>query len=147
MVKWLFLLLGTFSAAIYAGPIVCTQDRQIQAEEFAGASHDWDSLHTFYKQFVACDDGGTAEGVSETVMNLLSQEWQTTSRLIQLVSKDRGFKKFVLNHIDATGNLSDIVRLKSNARKQCPKEGGDFCRLIIDRAKTATGEMSNELSK
>jgi hypothetical protein len=137
-----FALLIMLSSCSHAGSINCNQEQQIRAERASETSHDWDSLRRAYRQFKNCDDGGTAEGFSETVMKLLAEKWETTPRLFALIAHDKGFREFVLNHINATGDPSDIEKLKNNAQYHCPDPKNEMCQLIILRAKLAIEDMN-----
>lgn len=124
-----------------AGIVNCTQQEQLRAEDASTTAHDWDALHLAYQQFENCDDGGTAEGFSDTVMKLLADKWETAPRMFELTSHDSGFKRFVLNHINATGNLDVIKRLQENAQSHCIAHRRDMCKLIVSRAKLAVRDM------
>lgn len=142
MIYLLFFLLISAPTYAHARSVNCTQEEQLRAEDASDTAHDWDSLHRAYSQFGNCDDGGTAEGFSDTVMKLLANKWETTPRLFVLISRDNGFKEFVLNHINATGDPDDIEKLKKNAQYHCSAQRNDMCKLIILRAKLAIETMN-----
>ena len=142
MIYLLFFLLTNAPTYVHASSVNCTPEEQIKAEEASDTVHDWDSLYRAYSQFGNCDDGGTAEGFSDTVMELFAKKWETTPRLFVLISRDKGFEGFILNHIDATGDPDDIEKLRRNAQYHCPAQRNKICKLIILRAKIAIENMN-----
>lgn len=144
LMSYLFYFFVLLSVPIYAHAnlINCTHEEQLKAEEASNTVHDWDSLHRAYHQFGNCDNGGTAEGFSDAVMRLLADKWETAPRLFALISHDKEYKKFILNHINATGGSDDIEKLEKNAQYHCPAQGRDMCKLIIIRARLAIEDMN-----
>jgi hypothetical protein len=131
------VLLLVFPSLCQARAINCSPEEQLQAEKASETANNWHKLFLAYHKFANCDDGGTAEGFSDTVMKLLADNWETSPRLFELAAHDDGFKNFVLNHIDATGDDDDIKKLEDNAEHLCPNGDTEMCKLIVVRAKAA----------
>ena len=52
--------------------------------------------------YARCDDGYIAEGVSAFVTETLSKKWNTVDNLDAETRSRPAFRRFVLNHVDAT---------------------------------------------
>jgi len=131
----LVLILVNAPTCVYAGHLNCTTEEQLVAEKASETAHDWDSLYHAYRQFENCDDGGTSEGFSDTVMKLLAKNWQSSLRLQILVLRDDGFETFILNHINATADISDIKEIQENAQYHCSAKAEKMCKSIISRTR------------
>jgi hypothetical protein len=113
-----------------AGKRVCNAALSQKADTAVDRIHSWDGLYRWYGSYVQCDDGGTAEGISEAIARNLVDRWETLARLSQLTKADSDFGAFVLKHIDATLNDSDIKKINSNASKRCPSAVRSLCESI-----------------
>lgn len=93
---------------------------------------DWDSFHSSFERFGSCDRARIAEEFSYTISRLLAQHWGDVDVLIRLAAEDKGFKAFILRHIDE--NIPDeegqlIVR---NCRDHPPMNGEWLCKAVVD---------------
>ncbi len=105
----------------------------------------WTAVENFYKKHSKCDDGAYAAGVSGLVADLLDTRWNELSSLKTKFSHDVGFKKFVLNHIDAEVSASEkeLTSVKQKLTKSCPAGEEVLCKEIgvaVDRAFKEAGE-------
>jgi hypothetical protein len=126
----MFLLAGS----LVAGDIPCEQQKAIQADAAADGIRSWDLAYRFYRQFLSCDDASIAEGVSDKIAKLLTDKWDSFGDFIKLASKDKGFEKFVLRHVDETIDWShDAPKIHDNARAHCPKGSARLCRILVVR--------------
>src|SRR5712692_7823850 len=67
----------------------------------------WRDLRVWWEMYPNCDDGDIGEGLSVTVEELLANDWSTLPRLRkELLGRPR-FRRFVLDHIDATNARED----------------------------------------
>lgn len=115
----------------------CT-DNGFQALSNIDAIHDWPALHNAYSRFKVCDDGAIAEGWSDIVGRLLTEQWKTLPTLNLLTQADKGFERFVLFHIGEELSLDEAALIVKNAQTRCPAGAKRLCRVLIQAAKGAT---------
>jgi hypothetical protein len=113
----------------------CTMDEEKQADTEASTLKTWREVYSSYKSFIQCDDGSIGEGYSDSVARLLSEHWNTTGELLQLVSRDKDFEQFVMRHIDELMSLSQGRKIRENASSHCPAQGVQMCKSIISKLK------------
>jgi hypothetical protein len=106
-------------------------------------SRDWKAFYRVFKRLAHCDDGAMAENFSENVVRLLAKDWKLISDLDTLAASDQIFRRFVLNHIDATANPDDLRIIIGNSRERCPATALQMCRSIESEAKSALKEQAN----
>ena len=97
--------------------------------------HDWAALHQYQRRFLsgrlaACDDGYLGEGISETVVHMLSHHWSWLPKLAAEMKADPAVGKFVLEHVDATTGYSDLREIRRTATSLCPRTLTGFCRRL-----------------
>ena len=104
---------------------------------------DWTRIHEFHKRhFPPCpDDGMFAEGYSELVVRTLATEWSQFGQFGRLAAADTKFKAFVLRHIDATTNETDLRKIESQAKRACPAGQVPLCRQVARAARNAIKEL------
>ena len=135
-----------FSVLVFSASIACAQQRPctdaeaLRADTEADTLRSWDSLYRSYKLYRQCDDGGIAEGYSESVVRILADHWSTLSRLATLSRRDARFRRFVLGHVDATTNPDDLKRIRMNANTQCPPRLSAICADLAKEADAALKE-------
>src|SRR5437868_8769919 len=112
----------------------CTQAEAARAEKEADSLKDWDQVYRSYKLFSHCDDGGIAEGYSDSLTKLLADEWKGFNRLLALTNRNRKFRDFVLKHIDESVPGNRLAKIANNARSECPAQGKSLCGLIAKAA-------------
>ena len=115
----------------------CTDAEAQRAETETDTLRSWDSLHSWYKRYKQCDDGGIAEGYSEAVARTLVDHWTALPQLRKLAKSDAGFRRFVLGHVDATLNNDDLKKIRANANTQCPSGLGALCADLAKEADDA----------
>lgn len=109
----------------------CTQAEAMQAEKEADSLKSWDQVNRAYKRFSHCDDGAIAEGYSDSVTKLLADDWKSLNRLLVLANRNRGFRGFVLKHIDESVPGDRLAKIASHARSACPPGGRNLCVSIV----------------
>jgi hypothetical protein len=108
----------------------CSAAQAKQAEELSTSLADWTSVYDAFVKFKGCDDGGVAEGYSDTVGRLLAEDWNDLEALAGLARQHPSFKKFVLRHIDETLSQDRLVKIRSLAERNCPAADKSLCRQI-----------------
>jgi hypothetical protein len=116
-----------------APPRGCTQKDAINAEEEASTLKSWVEVFRSYKRYGQCDDAAIAEGYSDSVARLLSERWGSSGELNRLCSRNRGFEKFVLRHVDELMTPQQARTILKNAKSRCPKGAFRLCREISGR--------------
>jgi hypothetical protein len=111
----------------------CTREDAIRADHEASSLRGWAEVYKSYKNFAQCDDGGIAEGYSDSVARLLSEKWASADQLNRLSSRDRGFEKFVLRHIDELMTPDQANKIRDNADTRCPSHAKRLCEKIAAR--------------
>jgi len=129
-----YLLLAATSALLASeNAKPCTTPDAIRAEQEASSLRSWAEVYKSYKNFARCDDGAIAEGYSDSIARLLSDNWSTADQLNRLASHDKGFKKFVLRHIDELMSPDQAEKIRDNADAHCPSYTKRLCKLIAAR--------------
>jgi hypothetical protein len=101
------------------------------AEAEASSLKTWTDIHKSFKKFAQCDDGAISEGYSDSVVRLLSDDWQSIDQLSQLVSRDKEFEAFVLHHIDDLMSPTEMQKIRDNAGAHCTPGARRLCSKII----------------
>ena len=137
-------LLLLFAVSEVAAEDVCT-DKADQAMENL---RTWTDLRLWYENFPhRCDDGELAEGMSEFVVATLAKRWNTLPSLQAEIAKNRRFKHFVIEHIDATTDDGDLANVLTNARTSCPRSLGSLCKKIEKKAQTALKQSEEDRAR
>lgn len=127
------LLFGVVSCA--SARSVCSKKEAFVAETEAVKLRSWDEIYASYKKFYHCDDGAIAEGYSESITNMLENQWTKLPRVQSLIQKNKHFKNFILRHIDETISQDRLASIMKNARDNCPAIASTTCAAIIERLK------------
>lgn len=124
-----------------AQEIHCTKTEEIEAESSVSRLNNWDDIYKSFKRFRHCDDGAIAEGYSDSIVRLSAERWHELEVLIKRTSSDKDFYTFVLKHIDATADKSEIEEIIINSGKHCPESAKAMCSAIEDAAKKALRDI------
>ncbi|WP_432224570.1 hypothetical protein [Enterobacter wuhouensis] len=122
-----------------------TVEEMDTADTAVSKIHGWTDVHSFYIHLRQCDDGSISEGISATVVSLLTHQWKTSVQLEKIADKDKTFETWVLNHIDTTVDAGDLETIVKNATGKCPEGGGKFCEKIEGAANQALLDMKNTI--
>ncbi len=126
----------------YAQKHGCTDVDGRHALDEAAILRSWDALYKSFRLYRHCDDGAIGEGYSESVARILVDHWNTLPRFAQLAEKDAEFRAFVMKHVDATLEMSDVEKLNKSARTQCPSALHGVCDDLAKQADFALKEGS-----
>jgi hypothetical protein len=114
----------------------CTSSESRLADDDGPESlKDWDAVHVWYRRWARCDDGGIAEGVSESVTVLLARHWTTLQRLAELGQKDQNFIAFVVRHVDDTVPADRLKLIIKKSQTACPAGQRRLCKQIEHAAR------------
>lgn len=117
------------SLGLYAAD--CTKKEAMEAESNASTIKNWEDLYKSYKKFSHCDDGSIAEGYSESVSKILSENWKQLDKLKIITKTDHKFENFVFKHIDETMSKEAFIKIQNNLQKDCPKLSSDLCKKML----------------
>ncbi|WP_313668046.1 hypothetical protein [Atlantibacter sp.] len=118
----------------------CTQ--QDKAESLVDSLYTWSDISTFQKRYASCDEGSISEGVTESVVTLLSKKWSTVAELQALINRNPMLEPWVLEHINTTANDQDLESIVVSAQKKCPSDSQRLCKRIETAASQALQELS-----
>jgi hypothetical protein len=120
----------------------CTVEQSKRAFDEVDRLKNWQSVQRFYKNYLPCDDGGIAEGVSDDITKLLANHWSDFSTLTAMIAKDPAFEAFVVRHIDATAPCDTLQKIRTNAQSRCPQSSTTICKKIVKAATSAIKESA-----
>ena len=104
----------------------------------------WHTLYNLYRHpnsaFV--DDGATAEALSDFVVHRLATRWSTIRSLATLVVKDSAFGAFIVKHVDATTEVSELHRIVRYASSSCPLSARALCLALRTAAGNAVAQAA-----
>ncbi len=115
----------------------CAINEAIEAETSISTLKDWAAIYDSFKKFRHCDDGSIAEGYSNAIVHTLADQWDEMETLVRFALTDVDFYKFILKHIDASTDKSELEMVLTNSGKHCIKLNGTICDAINKRAKSA----------
>ena len=90
-------------------------------------------VYASYRRFAQCDDGGIGEGYSDSVARLLADKWESTGELNNLASGGKGFRQFVLRHVDELMSPTQAEAIGRNATERCKPNARVLCKSITAR--------------
>ncbi|MFZ0814175.1 MAG: hypothetical protein WAM78_01580 [Candidatus Sulfotelmatobacter sp.] len=121
----------------------CTIEDSKRAFDAVDKLDGWGAVVNFYNEYLPCDDGGIAEGVSDSVTKFLANNWTGFWRLNPTVRTKPQFQQFVVRHIDATVSVEALKSIGRNARNRCPEESAALCKKIGNAASSAIKESGH----
>ncbi|MGU3340959.1 hypothetical protein ACLBXJ_23350 [Methylobacterium mesophilicum] len=128
---------GLFFSAPLAIAKSCDEKMTEEASRGLQSKLDWSALHRYYLRFLACDDGGIADDVTEHVVNMLHAHWGELGKLAIETSSDANFEKYILSHIDSTADTKQLRRVQDLSSKECAVNLKALCKKIAVAAKSA----------
>lgn len=130
-----------------AGQRHCSRSDAMNADDSVTSLKSWADVYAAYRKYGHCDDGAISEGYTDSMVHLLSSEWTSTPELLTLAAKDRKFRSFVLNHIDASASTDELRKISTLTASQCPKGGTDLCHALHSKANVVVKEIESAVSK
>jgi|GEM_PF-6459728 len=90
-------------------------------------------MHMAYRAYGHCDDGSIAEAFDEAITVLWEKRWDLITEMMNEISTDSGFKRFVLKRVGTeTTPINRWRVIVINAKTICPSDAQAFCQQIID---------------
>ncbi len=118
----------------------CTTAQADAAETMVDYLDNWDKIDQARKQFGHCDEGSIAQGISEAVARRLVDNWDTLPTLANLIKKDRALEPFVMWHLNATLDGSDLEKIQVLATSSCQPGLKKLCAGLKKAATAALKE-------
>lgn len=120
----------------------CTNPQDDEASRLIERADTLDAVYAVSLRFPGCAyDGGTSEELADRVMTLLANDWpRPLSGLTGSPAHDRK-RRFVLEAINATGDVDVIRKIRSNAQSRCPTGSEAVCAEIVRQASDAISEL------
>lgn len=111
----------------------CAQKDADQAMNEIMQLKTWDDLNGMFKKYAACfsDDGAIADGYSDLVGRLLSEDWESLPKLKMLCDSDPAFERFVYKHLDMTIPADAWKLMVDNAKNRCPSDSKRICAEML----------------
>ena len=131
----LALSLVLFSATVFGDYRVasdCIRSEAVAAEEEANTLRSWAEVYDSYRRYAHCDDGAIAEGYSSSVARLFTNAHADVSTLSAMASRDVGFQRFVLRHIDTSIPAKELAVIYEKVA-HCPESAEPLCKEIKAR--------------
>lgn len=119
----------------------CSQEESIQSEAVVDYLNSWTNAHLAYTQYAKCNNGIFGEGFSEAAIRLFVNDWPELNHFMEIANKDKAFKKYVIEHINATLNQEDLEQVKDLASNKCPKTVELFCKEVVIESGKAISEI------
>lgn len=132
--KLVFLILSQLSIASQSFAD-CSAAKSAEAEKTASSLKSWDEVYNSYSKYLPCDDGAIGAGYSESISQLLANEWSHIDKLGKLTKNDNKFEKFVIKHIDETTSAEVNRKILKNSTENCPMHLKLLCSKISTEAK------------
>jgi hypothetical protein len=108
---------------------------QMQVQE-QPEPRQWGELYRLFKEFSSCDAGAIGERLSADVGDLFSTQW-THLDVLDRLTANKAFERFVLRHIDTTIDENDLLTIAYYSKVHCPSAQKRICALIRARATAA----------
>lgn len=135
---WVLSLAPSFSHA--AAP--CPEKEFLKNPNAVVDFRDWEGLYASFCKFGGCDNGGeVSESYSDRIPKLLVERWPELERLDGRCRKHPRFRRFVLQHINASGDAEALERLAA-VSATCPAKARTLCEDIHRQAAQAVAEIN-----
>src|SRR5258708_224088 len=119
---------------------VCTMDEGMRAESGTDQLKDWDAVYRYFKAYSHCDNGAASEGSADSIIRLLVSDWKHFDTFARLAASDKGFEKFVLNHIDEMASQAELRGIAKNAKSLCPSGETPTCTRVEARVSSVLSD-------
>ena len=125
--------------ALFSSPLVLRAMAHLQNAPGPGQSKpnkeadsvkNWDGIYRSFNRFSQCDDGTIAEGYSESVTQLLAEDWKSSNVLLALTNRSKTFRHFVLKRIDNTVPGDGLASIANHPRSKCAPGSRKLCLSI-----------------
>ena len=137
----LHLLRAVLLVGVAGGHHGCDDSTIAAFDEQMARAWTWKAIHRLRQTFPDCDDGEMAEAYSDRVVHLLATQWKSLGSLHKLMVKDATFHSFVIRHVDATTDLTEMQAVARHAAQECASSLQELCKEIAAAAAEARKGM------
>ena len=130
-----FVLAMLCGSAQAASP-TCSAEEASNARVAVSAAHDWETLYDLFNRFGHCTAVPVSEAFSQSIGHMLASRWSELHDLEHFAEANRGFREFVVEHIDVTISAADLRRIVDHV-ETCPGYARPICREIAARSRYA----------
>jgi hypothetical protein len=137
MKKNLFTILFVLTVAVAFTDFVhsansarCSKTELLKVLNALSAVRTWQDLYGVFKVLNGCDSGGVSETISDSLARLLSEQFDTFPKLLEISRTDPAFKAFVFRHLDSTIPADIWGTILQNVSQKCPLEAVSICEAI-----------------
>ncbi len=114
----------------------CTAEEMVNARVAASEARDWETLYDLFHRFGQCTAVPVSEAFSQSIGHMLAARWSELHELEYFAEANRGFRAFVVEHIDVTISVTDLRRIVDHV-ESCPGYARPICREIASRSRYA----------
>jgi hypothetical protein len=82
-----------------------------------------------------------AEGYSDLIVRTLAMHWGKIHELSNETKARPAFLQFVLKHIDASADPTQLKKVQRRATTQCPSGHTELCKTLSKSAQAALAEL------
>jgi len=112
----------------------CSLAEAQAAENATDTLDSWPSIFAAYQRYGHCDDGAIAEGFTDKVVHLLATQWGSLSHAQQFIARDPSFQVFLVRHVNASADTSELDRIVRFTSRNCPASAKFLCKQIAGAA-------------
>jgi hypothetical protein len=137
MFRWrAAFVLAMFCGTAQAASPACSAEEASNGRVAASEARDWETLYDLFHRFGHCTAVPVSEAFSQSIGRLLASRWSELYHLEHFAEANRGFREFVVEHIDVTISASDLRRIVDHV-ESCPGYARPICREIASRSRYA----------
>ena len=116
---------------------ICAEQEAISAEMEADSLKTWAQVFAAYKQYRQCDDGGIAEGYSDSIATLLAERWDQLKTL--MTDSDRSK---IRDLRVASRGRHDVAGTEQDNRGKCSSKMSEGSESALCSYPTGTGRRT-----
>ena len=134
-------------AAKPTAPKECTDKEWQQADSMLKQLKSWSSVEDYYAHYKQCDYGYIAEGSTDAISVLMTEQWASLSQFNSGIKKQgAGYKTFVLGHISEIMGQDRLQKLQNLSTHACPRDLKTLC-TDINKAAIAANTANTPHAK
>jgi hypothetical protein len=134
-VALLLVGLTIFAPASAQAQQACTREDEHLAPKSVDMIGNWRQAYESFRRYGQCDDGGIAEGYSDTIVGLLVDHWESFGELSKLSHAHPEFERFVIKHVDMLMSPDESRTIIENAQRHCPAKARAPCDKLEQKAR------------
>ena len=129
-------VLAMVCGSVQAASPACSAEEANNGRVAAIEARDWEAVYDVFHRFGHCTAVPVSEAFSQSIGRLLASRWSELHDLEHFAEANRGFREFVVEHIDVTISTADLRRIVDHV-ETCPGYARPICREIAARSRHA----------